>query len=124
MPPPPAAFLPAASAAAGAFSLTVTGSTNLSWSSMQTRSPDLSAWVVPAASSMERDLQISMLDQTTASDDRALNLAKNALGILAEGRRSKDALRDLDEAIRIDPECALGYYGRGRCAPCLALLQL
>ena len=73
-------------------------------------------FVTPAQAVQERDLQVAMASpltppQSPESDPQFL--AQRGLGILAEGRRNKDALKDFNEAITLDPQLSIAYYGRG-----------
>jgi tetratricopeptide (TPR) repeat protein len=75
-----------------------------------------SGFVTPAQAVQERDLQVAMASpltppQSPESDPQFL--AQRGLGILAEGRRNKDALKDFNEAIALDPQLSIAYYGRG-----------
>lgn len=75
-----------------------------------------SGFVTPSQAVQERDLQVAMASPLTPPQSPEVDpqfLAQRGLGILAEGRRNKDALRDFNEAIALDPQLSLAYYGRG-----------
>jgi tetratricopeptide (TPR) repeat protein len=75
-----------------------------------------SGFVTPSQAVQERDLQVAMASPLTPPQSPDLDpqfLAQRGLGILAEGRRNKDALKDFNEAIELDPQLSIAYYGRG-----------
>lgn len=82
----------------------------------QVRGGIASGFVTPSQAVQERDLQVAMASPLTPPQSPDLDpqfLAQRGLGILAEGRRNKDALKDFNEAIALDPQLSIAYYGRG-----------
>jgi|EP01049_Picozoa_sp_SAG25_P000163 Tfp pilus assembly protein PilF len=90
--------------------------------------PATVGFTVAAERQQEHDISVAMAaplaPPSDSSDDAATAtyLAQRGLGTLAEGGvggagggrpSAKDALRDFDEATKLDPTLSMAYYGRG-----------